>query len=479
MNNEQLLHDLMVVMPELAISVSALFGLLLGALYGKPSKVLAYVILAILVILTYCMFAFGSMFHGSAFHGSYSNNEYTIVFKTYILAGVSILFLAYIGYAQNNISTEFIILILLSVVGGCVAISARDLIILFVGLELQSLPAYILAAFSRESIKSSEAGLKYFVLGALSSAILLFGSSLIYGFTGSVSYVDISDSIINGANIGVIVGISMILAALMFKLSAAPFHMWTPDVYEGAPIIVVALFSSVQKLTVIAVLVSVIALTLAKFGILFVPIIKFLAVLSLFVGAFGAILQTSIKRLMAYSTILNSGYILLAIVADMYLGIWRHAFFTYMVIYGITTIGFFTLLAGIFQNKADDLSFGDLAGLSYNNKIGAACLAIMISSMIGIPPLAGFFGKYYVLYDLVNIGEYGVAILAVAASVVAAFYYLKIIKVMYFDEPAYPSITVRIPYLIVFVTSFAITFVICFAQNFAEFFNNIKFLLCI
>ena len=425
------------------------------------------------------MFYSGPVFYGEAFGGSFANNEYTIRFKSFLLAGISLIFLAYIGYAKDNISTEFTVLILLSSIGGFVAISAKDLISLFMGLELQSLPSYILAAFARDNVKSSEAGLKYFVLGALASAILLFGGSLIYGFTGSVAYIDIGNSLIHTKNIGVIVGISMILVSMMFKMSAAPFHMWTPDVYEGAPIIAVALFSSVQKLAVTGVFVAFIALTLGKTSIFFVPIIKCFAVLSLFVGAFGAILQTSIKRLMAYSTILNSGYILLAIIADISLGVWHHAFFTYMVIYGITTIGFFTILAGLFGNRSDDVSFKDLAGLSYNNKLGAAALVLLISSMIGIPPLAGFFGKYYVLYDLIKAEEYSLAICAVIASVVAAFYYLKIVKVMYFDEVIVAQENTSITMPIVMVASVITTFIVCFAQNFAEFFNNMKFVLCI
>jgi NADH-quinone oxidoreductase subunit N len=479
MNKEQLLHDLIVIMPELLLAVLSLVGLMLGVIYTKTNRPMISIIFIAILALTCFMFYSGTMFYGEAFGGSFTNCEYTIRFKSFLLAGISLVFLAYIGYAKDNISTEFTILILLSSIGGFVAISSRDLITLFVGLELQSLPAYILAAFARDNVKSSEAGLKYFVLGALASAILLFGGSLIYGFTGSVSYIDIGNFLMHTKNIGVIVGISMILVAMMFKMSAAPFHMWTPDVYEGAPIIAVALFSSVQKLAITGVLVAFIALTLGRASIFFVPILKCFAVLSLFVGAFGAVLQTSIKRLMAYSTILNSGYILLAIIADISLGVWRHAFFTYMVIYGITTIGFFAILAGVFGNKSDDLSFKDLAGFSNNNKLAGAILVILISSMIGIPPLAGFFGKYYVLYDLINIEEYGLAILAVVASVVAAFYYLKMIKAMYFDEAIMQNEIVSIPMPTMVVASVIMIFIVCFAQNFAEFFNNMKFVLCI
>ncbi len=479
MSKEELLHDLIVIMPELCIAVLSLMGLMIGVLCTKNGRFVASIIFFAMIVFAYFMFNSGEIFYGNAFDGSFVNNAYTIRLKSFMLAGLALIFLAYIGYAKNNISNEFIILTLLSIIGGFVAISARDLIILFVGLELQSLPSYILAAFARDNIKSSEAGLKYFVLGALASSILLFGTSLLYGFTGSISYVDIGNSLSSTHNIGVIVAISMIIVAMMFKLSVAPFHIWTPDVYEGAPIIVVALFSSIQKLAVLGVTVVFIALTLTKFSISFMPIIKFFAVLSLLIGSFGAILQTSIKRLMAYSTILNSGYILLAIVADISLGLWRHTFFTYMVIYGITTIGFFVLLSGLFGNKADDLSFKDLAGLSYNNKLAGAALVIIISSMIGIPPLAGFFGKYYVLYDLVSVGEYGLAVCAIVASVVAAYYYLKIIKAMYFDESTIESVEVVVSLPIIIVTFVTVTFLISFSYNFAEFFNNMQFLPCI
>ncbi len=471
--------ELMVIMPELALLGTALtwliFGLILPSRKDGVIRLMSFVVL----ILASCLFAYGDSFYGSAFSKTYVNNSYTIRFKAFILAAGSMIVLASAGHFKNvrqKNQDEFFVLFLLSVLGSFVAISARDLIVLFVGLELQSLPAYILAAFARDSIKSSEAGLKYFILGSLASAILLFGSSLVYGFTGTVSYYGISYFILHSTNIGVLAGVSMIIIALMFKLSVAPFHMWTPDVYEGSPIMSVTIFASVQKLASLGIFVTLIAMLLSKFAEPFVPVIKFFAVCSLIVGSLGAIFQNTIKRLMAYSAILNIGYVLLAIIADLYIGVWRHAFFTYMIIYAVSTIAFFSLLAAVFGKRADDLTMQDLHGLGEHRKWSAAALTVLIFSMIGIPPMAGFFGKYYVLYDLIAIEEYGLVLMAVLASVVAAYYYLRIVKTIYFDSPEITLPQSPVAATVVIVVSSSIIFVISFAFVLAGYFSGLEFI---
>ena len=399
------------------------------------------------------------------------------MFKSCILIASTLILLSHIGHIKNlnqEIQTEFVAIFLLSITGSFVAISARDLIVLFLGLELQSLPAYILAAFATKSVKSSEAGLKYFILGALSSAILLFGASFIYGSVGHLDYEHISTSLEHHHNIATIIGVSFVLIAIMFKLSVAPFHMWTPDVYEGAPIMSVTIFSSVHKIAAVAVFVNIIALMIGKFSYDFISILKVFAGLSLIVGALGAIFQKSVKRLMAYSAILNVGYIMLAIIAAISLDMWRHSFFTYIVIYAVSVIALFSLLAITFGEKADDLKLNDLSGLGKTKKTAACCISIVMFSMIGIPPLAGFFGKYYVLFDLISIEEYGLVVIAIVASLVAAYYYLRVIKSIYFEEPTTQAVKLPLTLELVISITLCMAFLLCFIFGIAEYFTDLK-----
>jgi len=466
MGQEMLLHNLLIMSPEIALIVAACLNLLFGIFCRNSEEFAAKLTSIIVLCLVYLIFKYPYIICSEAFDGSYINNKYTSIFKMFILGGVFAILVSYIGYFEvlkKKLDSEYVALILFSVAGSFVAISARDLIVLFVGLELQSLPSYILAAYARDNEKSSEAGLKYFILGALSSAILLFGASLLYGSSGSVNYAAISDVINKSHNIVAIVGVSMIMASMMFKLSIAPFHMWTPDVYEGAPIISVTIFASIHKIASLGIFVTLLSSLIGKFGAEFIPVLKIFAVLSLIIGAFGGIFQTSIKRLMGYSAILNAGYVMLAIIVDLKIGIWHHAFFTYMIIYSVAVIGFFISIAAAFGSKADDLSIEDLYGLGKTKKAAAASMTIMVFSMLGIPPLAGFFGKYYVIYDLISISEYKIAVLALTASIIAAYYYLRIVKSIYFHDPLLPSVklppTINVICVISVCTIFILSFV--------------------
>lgn len=448
------------------------------ALFSKHKLAVLKTTCLLVIALGYYVFMNEANISGMAFGGSFVNNAYTILFKEIILIGSVLILMSHIGHIskEKEIHTEFCSIFLLSITGSFVAISARDLIILFLGLEMQSLPAYILAAYATKNVKSSEAGLKYFILGALSSAILLFGASLIYGALGSVDYASIIKSLSVNQNIAIVVGVSMVLIAIMFKLSVAPFHMWTPDVYEGAPVMSVMIFSSVHKIAGIAVFVNLLALALGKFAYDFSNILKILAVISLLVGALGAIFQHSVKRLMAYSAILNIGYVMLAIIADISLEVWRHPFMTYIVIYTISVIALFCLLATTFGEKADDLQISDLAGLSKTKKTAALCISLVMFSMIGIPPMAGFFGKYYVLFDLVSLEEYILVVVAIVASLIAAYYYLKVIKSIYFDIPTAPAVKISLSAEMIAVIAASIGFLLFFAFGIAEHFSNVQIL---
>ncbi|MEC8530892.1 MAG: NADH-quinone oxidoreductase subunit NuoN, partial [Pseudomonadota bacterium] len=315
-------------------------------------------------------------------------------------------------------------------------VSANDLISLYVGLELQSLSLYVIAAFRRDSAKSSEAGLKYFVLGALSSGMLLYGASMIYGFSGTTRF-DALSNLFTGPSpdpgVGVVVGLVFLLAGLAFKVSAVPFHMWTPDVYEGAPTPVTAFFAVAPKIAAIALLVRTM---IGPFGELFdqwQQIIIFISIASMVIGAFAAIWQKNLKRLLAYSSIGHVGYALVGLAAGSEEGI--RGIGVYMAIYLAMNIGTFCCVLSMRRQGVLVEGIEDLAGLARNHPMMAAAMAIFMFSMAGIPPLAGFFGKLYVFMAAVNEGLYILAIVGVLTSVVGAFYYLRIIKVMYFDDP--------------------------------------------
>jgi NADH-quinone oxidoreductase subunit N len=312
--------------------------------------------------------------------------------------------------------------------------SANSLISLYLGLELMSLALYVVAAFHRDNLKASEAGLKYFVLGALSSGMLLYGASLIYGYAGTVQFDGIAKALKAGPQIGVVFGLVFLLAGLAFKMSTVPFHMWTPDVYEGAPTPVTAFFASAPKMAAVAITLRVVTDALPGLAHEWRQIIMFISIASMALGSFAAIGQTNIKRLMAYSSIGHMGFALVGLAANTADGVRGVAL--YMAIYLVTTLGVFAvILAMRVQGRAVE-TISDLAGLARTNGWMAFFMAMLMFSLSGIPPLAGFFAKYYAFLAAVQAGLTPLAVIGVLLSTVAAFYYLRIVKVMYFDDPA-------------------------------------------
>jgi len=313
-------------------------------------------------------------------------------------------------------------------------ISANDLIAVYLGLELQSLALYVVAAFNRDSARSTEAGLKYFVLGALSSGMLLYGASLVYGFTGSTVFAEIAATLADDASLGLTFGLVFLIAGLAFKVSAVPFHMWTPDVYEGAPTPVTAFFAAAPKVAAMALFVRVMVDPFAPVAGDWQQIVTFIAIASMGLGAFAAIGQTNIKRLMAYSSIGHMGFVLVGLAAGNQAGV--RGVVIYLVIYMAMTLGTFACILSMRRGGGMVEEIDDLSGLAKTNPVMAFMLGMLLFSLAGIPPLAGFFAKFYVFLAAMSAGLYALAVLGVLASVVAAYYYIRIVKVMYFDEPA-------------------------------------------
>jgi len=331
---------------------------------------------------------------------------------------------------------EFPVLVLLATTGMMVMISANDLITLYVGLELQNLALYVVAAFNRDSARSSEAGLKYFVLGALSSGMLLYGASLVYGFAGTTGFDDLAGLSAGGGRIetGILIGLVFIVVGLAFKVSAVPFHMWTPDVYEGAPTPVSAFFAIAPKLAALALFIRFMISPFGPWIEEWRQVIVFLAIASMVLGAVAAIAQANIKRLMAYSSISHVGYALIGLAAGTEDGI--RGVLVYLTIYLFMTGGTWTVILCMRRRGRALEGISDLAGLSQSQPGLALALAIFMFALSGIPPTAGFFAKFYVFLAAINAQLTGLAVIGVVTSVVSAFYYLRVVKVMYFDEPA-------------------------------------------
>jgi NADH-quinone oxidoreductase subunit N len=433
--------DFSVALPELFLSAAGLalllYGVLVGERSGRQVSVFAIVALGVAGLLLLGAaparsVTFGGMFVADAF-GSFM--------KLLVLLGAALGILLSLDYNQREEIDrfEFPVLIIFATVGMMLMISASDLISLYLGLELQSLALYVIAAFRRDSVKSTEAGLKYFVLGALSSGMLLYGASLVYGFAGSTNF----DAIAKGLGalggdpatlpLGVLFGVVFVAAGLAFKVSAAPFHMWTPDVYEGAPTPVTAFFAMAPKIAATALFVRVMIEPFGPLAAQWQQIVWTIAVLSMIVGAFAAIWQTNIKRLMAYSSIGHVGYALIGLVAGGQAGIGAVAL--YMAIYLFMNVATFSVILSMRQQGRMVEQIGDLAGLSKTHPLVATALAIAMFAMAGIPPLAGFFSKLYIFDAAVRGGFYVLAVIGVITSVFGAFYYLRIVKLMFFDEP--------------------------------------------
>ncbi len=423
------------MVPEIFMAIAGLALLVLGAFNGDKAANQIGWLTALAITVTIALLLQTSAQPQIVLNGLFVMDQFAGVMKLLILLGLLVSVILSIRYIADEKMArfEYPLLMLFAGLGMMIMVSAHDLLSLYMGLELQSLALYVLASIRRDNAKSSEAGLKYFVLGAISSGMLLFGASLVYGYTGSTNFLMIGDAVAQHKEIGVLVGMVFLLAGLAFKVSAAPFHMWTPDVYEGAPTSVTAFFAMVPKVAAIALLIRLLFSAFPGAIIQWQEIVWALSAMSMAVGAFAALRQENIKRLLAYSSIGNMGFALVGLAAGSGEGV--TAVLVYLVIYMIMTAGTFGIVLSMRRNGQELEKISDLSGLSRTCPTSAYALAILMFSMSGIPPLAGFFSKFMVFQAAVAEGFYGLAVFGVLCSVVAAYYYIRIIKVMFFDEP--------------------------------------------
>ncbi|MDB5590934.1 NADH-quinone oxidoreductase subunit NuoN [Enterovirga sp.] len=422
-------------LPEIILALGALALTLVGAYRGERSTVIVGTGAFVVILLALVAVGITPRTRVTTFGGSYISDDFARYMKALVLlaAAATIALSSDFMERQRFARFEYPLLILLSTTGSMMMISANDLIALYLGLELQSLAAYVICAIHRDNVRSSEAGLKYFVLGALSSGMLLYGASLVYGFTGTVSLPAIAASVQGQAPIGLTLGLVFLAAGIAFKLAAAPFHMWTPDVYEGAPTPVTAFLASAQKVAAIALAVRVFIGGFPSVAESWQQIIVFVAILSMLIGSFAAIGQTNIKRLMAYSSIGNIGYALIGLAAGTPEGI--QGIIVYMAIYLAMTLGAFAVILGMRRGDTYVEGIDDLSGAAQTHPWRAFALAMMLFSLAGIPPLAGFFAKFYVFAAAIQANLFVLAVIGVVTSVVGAYYYIRIVKIMYFDAP--------------------------------------------
>ena len=430
------MQTIIYILPELFLSITIMFLLMLGVFIKKSFK-----LVNLLTILS-LLFAIVLVLNQpdeivKIFNESYIIDRLSVFMKVLTLLFCFFVLLSSKDYIKNNKidKIEYPIIILSSTLGMILMISSYDLIIFYLGLELQSLCLYILASFKRDDERSTESGLKYFVLSALSSGLLLYGCSLIYGFTGSTNFEIISVNL-DEANTGAVFGIVFIIVGLAFKVSAVPFHMWTPDVYEGSPTSVTSFFALVPKIAALSVFIRFMYVPFINVISQWQTIIIFLSIASMILGAVAAIGQSNIKRLMAYSSIGHMGYALAGIAAGTNAGI--QSTIIYLTIYLVMNLGAFGC---IFMMRRENIFYeniNDLSGLSKNHPMLALSFLIILFSLAGIPPLAGFFAKFYIFMAVIEVKMYTLAIIGLLTTVVSAFYYLRIIKVIYFDKPKKP-----------------------------------------
>ena len=422
------------LLPEFVLGIGAMVLLLVGAY--RPADTGRFVDGAAIVLLALAGVVVAVLPPGKlvTFGGSFIVDEFARFLKILALVGSAAAIAMSIDYARREAQErfEYSVLILLSTLGMLMLISAADLIALYLGLELMSLPLYVVAASHRNSLCSTEAGLKYFVLGALSSGMLLYGASLIYGFTGTVSFTGIAQAAGQGG-IGLIFGIVFLFAGFCFKVSAVPFHMWTPDVYEGAPTPVTAFFAAAPKVAGIAMFVRVAVMAFPGITSQWQQIVVFVSIASMALGSFAAIGQRNFKRLMAYSSIGHMGFALVGLAAGTSEGV--QGVLVYIAIYVTMTLGVFAVILSMRRTTGMVESIDQLAGLARTHPTMAFFLAMLLFSMAGVPPLAGFFAKFYVFLAAMRAGLYLLAVLGMVTSVVGAYYYLAIVKLMYFEEP--------------------------------------------
>ena len=425
--------DLMLIWPELILTIGGLITLMLGTFFGDRNVGLYQ--LSSLLTLAAAAAAVVALFgiETTVFSGTLSVDSFGGFAKLLIYAASFVCIVIAPRFFNGGMRAEYPTLILFAALGMGIMASSRDLMTLYVGLELNSLAAYVLASFMRTDERSSEAGLKYFVLGALASGMLLYGISLLYGFTGTTDFAGIAKVLGGQLNIGLIFGIVFVLAGLGFKISAVPFHMWTPDVYEGAPTPVTTFFATAPKVAAMALMTRVVIDAMGPAVGAWQQIIIFLSLASIILGAVGAIGQKNIKRLLAYSSINNVGFMLVGLAAGTQQGV--EGVLTYLLVYMLTTLGAFLVVLQLRDDQGNQVeSIPALAGLSQRRPGLAAAMAVFLFSLAGIPPLFGFWPKYLVFEAAVNANLVPLAVAGIVASVIGAFYYIAIIKTMYFDD---------------------------------------------
>ncbi len=466
--------DLVPLLPEVVLAVAALVLLLLGAASerrtrtsetsGEAAAIVTPLVVAALLVAA-VLAAVLDKTPGLVLGGHFRFDGFAAVLKVLVLVAAAASLLLVSSYQEDERIDrfEFPLLALFSAIGMSLMVSAESLLGLYMALELQSLPLYVMAAFQRDRLRASEAGLKYFVLGALASGMLLYGCSLVYGFAGTLAFSELAAQFGPGAPqgmpIGVLVGLVFVIAGLAFKLAAVPFHMWTPDVYEGAPTSTTAFLAAAPKLAALGLAVRLLSGPFADWAPQWQQVIVLLAVASMLLGAFAGLVQTNIKRLMAYSGIANIGFALVGVAAGTNEGI--EAALVYMIIYIVMVLGAFGCILAMRREGRYVEEIAELAGLSQRRPLMAAALALLMFSLAGIPPLAGFFGKYFVFLAAVRADLVWLAVLGLLASVVAAYYYLRIVKLIYFDPAAEPFEPPAAPGLQI-VTALSVVFVLGF-----------------
>ena len=422
-------------LPEIVLVIGALGLILVGAWRGdRVTGLIDHLAFALLILAAAIVLMFRGQ-HVETFGGSFVVDPFGQFLKVlaFLSSAVAMAMASEYFIGSRTMRFEFPILVVLATAGMGMVISANDLIAFYLGVELMSLSLYVLAAIERDSLRATEAGLKYFVLGALASGMLLYGSSLLYGFTGTVSFAGIAEAA-RQPSLGVLFGVVFLFAGLCFKVSAVPFHMWTPDVYEGAPTPVTAFFAAAPKVAGMAVFVRIAVVALPTITPAWQQIVVFVAIASMVLGAFAAIGQRNIKRLMAYSSIGHMGFALVGLAAGTTDGV--AGVLIYLAIYIVMTLGTFACILAMRRKEGPVEDIEDLAGLAQNNPAMALLLGALLFSLAGIPPLAGFFAKFYVFLAAIQAELYALAVIGVLSSVVGAYYYLRIVKIMYFDEPA-------------------------------------------
>ncbi len=432
--------DYALVLPEIVLAAGAMALLMLGV-YGGEERQTGRVVWASAALMAALgiWIASGAAPQGVAFNGDFVVDGFARFTKSLILLSSALILLLGEGYLARRevLRFEYPVLILLATLGMIMMVSSGGLIPLYMGLELQSLSLYVVAAFNRNSARSTEAGLKYFVLGALSSGMLLYGASLVYGYTGSTSFATIAQVVgAEGASLGLTFGLVFICAALAFKISAAPFHMWTPDVYEGSPTPVTALFATAPKVAAGALFARVLFDGFGHAADAWQQILVFVSIVSMFLGAVAAIGQTNLKRLMAYSSIGHMGYALVGLAAATETGV--QSLLLYMAIYVVMNAGVFAFILSMERDGRPVVGISDLAGLARSRPGLALALAILLFSLAGLPPMVGFFAKFFVFKAAVDAGLAPLAIAGAVASVIGAYYYMNLVRIMYLLEPDQP-----------------------------------------